>query len=89
MVLVLHQNFNYSCPVKYRSNESQKLLESFKKRKLEPLGSQSQNSNINIFKTDSVFTEIYKKSDKETKEPSKYVVPLHFGNTGMTWVYSS
>lgn len=87
--MIFYLILKFSCPVKYRSNESQKLLESFKKRKLESLGSQSQNSNINIFKTDSVFTEIYKKSDKEIKEPSKYIIPLHFGNTGMTWVYSS
>ena len=55
-------------PFKYCSNKWWKLLESFKKRRLELLGHQAQNYNLLISKKDqrgTVLPKVYVKSDKQ------------------------
>ena len=74
----VHLILKFSCPNKYRGDECQELLESFKKRELKSLISQAQNSQCNNFQkrclnliTDSVLAKMYKKSDKEKKGITK------------------
>ena len=83
-------NFLNQFLLKYLSNECQKLLESFKKRELKLLGSQSQSLQYNNFQkkmayliTDIVLVKIYKIPDKQIKNPPKYIIPIDFDNKGL------
>ena len=37
--------------------------------------------------TDIVLAKVYKKLDKQIKNPTKYIIPIHFDNKGLEFIY--
>ena len=37
--------------------------------------------------TDIVLAKVYKKLDKQIKNPTKYIIPIHFDNKGLGFIH--
>ena len=81
-------------PIKSRSNECRKLLETFKKSELRNLGNlidscfqkdESEQKWHDLI-MDIIFTKVHKKEVTNTKKIPKYVLPIFFDNKGLEFI---
>ena len=82
-------------PVRSRSNECRKLLESLKKKELKNIGLHVQNNLVQYDELkkrwydlieDSIFTKFYTKKSKEPSKIPKYMIPIYFDNKGLEFL---
>ena len=78
-------------PLKYCSKKYQKLIENFKEKGLKLLERQAQNPQYDISQKrwlDLIaWSQLYKKSDKQMENLPKYIIPIHFDNKGLEFIY--